>query len=179
MDEAQARKRIQELKRYRRHLASYIAVNLFLFALNMIDDPGDIWFVYVLLGWGIGLAIHTFNVFWSGGDWEQRKLEELTGLKSTQDEVQRLSERMDALVQIMASVNWERIDPQLLDTRRNLEEAQRRLAALERGEGEGGTDGARDDARRREELAREIEKLEAFVTSAKFRYYDMASRQDG
>lgn len=166
MDEAQARARVKELKAWRSHFAAYVAVNLFLFALNMIEDAGDIWFIYPLLGWGIGMAIHTFKTFWTGRDWEERKVEELTGLRQTQDELQRLSERTDALVQILSAVNWDQIDPQLLDTRDRLEIAQRRLSALKQ----------RDDADSREEVRREIEKLEEFVTSSRFRYYELASR---
>ncbi|MEO0974601.1 MAG: 2TM domain-containing protein [Pseudomonadota bacterium] len=166
MNQAEAKKRVLELKNFRGHLAAYVAVNLFLVVLNLITSPGDIWFFYPLLGWGIGLGIHAVNTFWTGSDWEERKLEELTGLKSTQDEVQRLTERMDTLVQIMSSVNWDRIDPQLTDTRESLEQAQQRLAILK---AEGG-------AANQAEVAKEIEKLEAFVTSSKFRYYEMASR---
>lgn len=166
MNEDEARERVEELKGFRGHLAAYIAVNLFLIILNLITSPGDIWFFFPLLGWGVGLAIHAMNTFWTGGDWERRKLDELTGLKATQHEVQRLAERMDTLVQIMSSVNWDRIDPELTDTRERLERAQDRLATLK----------AQGDASGQAEVAKEIEKLEAFVTSSKFRYFDMASR---
>jgi hypothetical protein len=172
VDEEQARERIKELKGYYGHLASYVAVNLFLFALNMITSPGDIWFIYPLLGWGIGLAIHTFDVFGTGGDWERRKLDKLTGRErsqSTATVLAKLSERTDALVTILSGVDWERIDPELAVTRQNLEAAQRQLAALR----------AHDDPKSREALTREIERLEKFVTSSKFNYYELASRQDG
>ncbi len=165
MNEEAARKRIAELRGYYGHLAAYGAVNLFLFGLNIFLTPDFYWFFFPLFGWGIGLAIHTVHVFGTGHDWERRKLEELTGLKTTRDELERLSERTDALVTIMASVDWEKIDPNLRDTRRNLEDAQRRIAEL-RGS---------DDPASQAEVMREIEKLEAFVTSSRFDYYERAA----
>lgn len=163
MNEEQARARIEELRGYYGHLASYVAVMLFLFFLDMWTGPGW-WFVWPLFGWGIGLMIHTVTTFFAGSDWEQRKMEQLTGLKQTQDELGRLSERMDNLVAILSSINWAHIDPELVKTRDSLEAARSRLDRLER---EGGT---ADQA----ELAREIEKLEAFVTSPGFDFVDRA-----
>ena len=167
MNEKQARKRIKELKDYYAHVTSFLAVNLFLFAINIITTGTDVlWFVFPLLGWGIGLAIHTHAVFWTSHDWEARKLEELTGLKSARDDIQRLSERTEALVTIMSSVNWENIDPALTDTRANLEKTRQKIARLQQS----------GDPESQAEIQLEIEKLEAFVTSAKFDYYDRAAK---
>ncbi|MEM9624288.1 MAG: 2TM domain-containing protein [Pseudomonadota bacterium] len=166
MNEEQARERIEELKGFYAHLAAYVAVNVCLVLLNLITSPGYLWFFFPLFGWGIGLAIHAVNVFWTGNEWEARKLEELTGLKNTQDELKRLSERTDALVTIMSSVDWENIDPELVRTRDNLEGARARVAALQ----------THADAQAQEEVKEEIEKLEAFVTSSKFAYYDLAAK---
>ena len=167
MNEEKARERIQELKDYRSHLVSFVAVNIFLFAINVMTSPGSWWFVFPLFGWGIGLAIHTFDTFWGGSDWEDRKLEELTGLKQTRDEMQQLSERTENLVKILSSVDWEKIDPALLETRNNLEEARRKVESLT----------SQSDPKSQAEVTREIEKLEEFVTSSRFDYYDLASKQ--
>ena len=166
MNEEQAKERIEELRGFYAHLAAYGAVNVFLLLINLITSPGSLWFIFPLLGWGIGLAIHAVLVYWTGNDWEARKLEELTGLKNTQDELQRLSERTDALVSILSSVDWENIDPDLLRTKRNLEDAQARVASLK----------TRADAETQQEVREEIEKLEEFVTSSKFAYYDQAAK---
>lgn len=40
------------------HAAVYVAVNLLLFVIWAVTDRGHPWFVYPLLGWGIGLAAH-------------------------------------------------------------------------------------------------------------------------
>ena len=37
------------------HLAVYAGVNLLLFIINMLTNPGTIWFVWPLVGWGIGV----------------------------------------------------------------------------------------------------------------------------
>ena len=168
MNEDQARERIKELKGFYGHLASYVTVNVFLIGLNLLTGPDYLWFFFALFGWGIGLAIHAVQVFWTGGDWEARKLEELTGLRHTQEELQRLSERTDALITILSGVDWENIDPALMQTRDNLERARQKIAALR----------TREDPEGRDQVLREIERLEEFVTSAKFNYYDLASRPD-
>jgi hypothetical protein len=40
------------------HLLVYIVVVGGLAALNMITNPNHLWFSWVLIGWGIGLAAH-------------------------------------------------------------------------------------------------------------------------
>ncbi len=165
MNEEQARERVDVLRGYYSHLASYVAVNLFLAAINLVTSPGSWWFIYPLLGWGIGLAIHTAEVFWTGTDWEERKLQELTGLTQAQDELQRLSERTDNLITILSSVEWDKIDPALMTTKDNLEDARNKIVALR----------AHNDPTSQQEVTREIEKLEAFVTSSKFDFYEMAA----
>jgi len=45
-------------KGFLRHLAAYVIVNIFLIFVNLYADPQDIWFVWPLAGWGVGLAFH-------------------------------------------------------------------------------------------------------------------------
>ena len=165
MNEEQARERIKELRDFYTHITVYVAVNAFLLAVNLLTGTDVWWFLFPLMGWGIAIVIHAFTVIGTGHKWEQRKLEELTGLKATRDEIQQLAERTDSLVTILSSVNWEKIDPELLDTRKNLDSARAKIAELKQ----------RSDPASQAELAREIKKLEAFVTSPKFEYYDMAA----
>ncbi len=40
------------------HSAVYVAVNSALAAVNLLLVPEVIWFIYPLLGWGIGLTLH-------------------------------------------------------------------------------------------------------------------------
>jgi 2TM domain len=45
------------------HLAVYAGVNLLLFIINMLTNPGTIWFVWPLVGWGIGVLGHGILVY--------------------------------------------------------------------------------------------------------------------
>lgn len=76
-----ARKRVEEIKGFRIHVFTYIVVNIGLFAIDYFTSPGNYWFYWPLLGWGIGLVMHWFGVYGSrlfwGKDWEERKIKEL------------------------------------------------------------------------------------------------------
>ena len=45
------------------HLAVWAAVNALLVAVWAINGGGHPWFVYPLLGWGIGIAAHGANAY--------------------------------------------------------------------------------------------------------------------
>ncbi|HEX2164979.1 MAG TPA: 2TM domain-containing protein [Thermoanaerobaculia bacterium] len=76
-----ARRRAHELRSFYQHALIYLVVNAILASVNLLSDPGEIWFVFPLIGWGIGLAIHGFTTFGFGGlfgpEWERRKIEQL------------------------------------------------------------------------------------------------------
>ncbi|UFT99846.1 2TM domain-containing protein [Radiobacillus kanasensis] len=76
-----AKKRVINLKAFYIHLIVYILVNTLLVILNLMnyEDVGRWWFVYPLLGWGIGLVFHGLSVAPFGlfrPDWEERKIKE-------------------------------------------------------------------------------------------------------
>ena len=169
MNQNQARQRIKALKDFYSHLASYMIVHIFLVALNLFLSPEHLWFFYSLGGWGIGLAIHAFDVFGTSKGWEDRKMEELTGWRETKDELEHLRERTEVLVSILTNVSWERIDPELLDTGDNLKAAQENIVHLREQMDD-------NNAIDRQKIVREIEKLEAFVTSPRFQFLDKAQQ---
>ena len=76
-----AKERVEAIKGLYIHLTVYVVVNLILFSINMIVSPDDLWFFWPLMGWGVGLFIHTLTVFgfgrWFSADWEERKIKEL------------------------------------------------------------------------------------------------------
>ncbi|MEM2874904.1 MAG: 2TM domain-containing protein [Candidatus Hadarchaeales archaeon] len=50
---------IEEAKRdFIAHLAAYLIVNIFIAVFNLITSPGVLWFHWLVLGWGVGLAFH-------------------------------------------------------------------------------------------------------------------------
>jgi hypothetical protein len=46
---------------YKMHLALFVIINLFLFLMNIFTG-GGIWFIYPLLGWGMGITAHTLMI---------------------------------------------------------------------------------------------------------------------
>ncbi len=76
-----AKKRVEEIRSFYSHLFVYIVVNVGLFLLNIITSPRSLWFYWVVIGWGIGLAIHALNIFGTerilGKDGEEKKIKEL------------------------------------------------------------------------------------------------------
>ena len=54
--------RLRVIRRRRRalisHLSVFVIVNTFLFLINFLTTPGQWWFLFSLLGWGLGLIFH-------------------------------------------------------------------------------------------------------------------------
>ena len=76
-----AQKRVEDIKGFYGNLMSYIIINTGLAILNLVTSPEHLWFLYPLIGWGIGVVIHFCSVFnfipFLGHDWEERKIREL------------------------------------------------------------------------------------------------------
>ncbi|KAA9021771.1 2TM domain-containing protein [Niallia endozanthoxylica] len=74
-----AKKKVQSLKAFYIHLIVYILVNSMLLVINLLSDSGNWWFIYPLVGWGIGLLIHGLSTFVfgkMGSDWEEKKIKQ-------------------------------------------------------------------------------------------------------
>jgi hypothetical protein len=75
-----ARQRVEILRGFYGHAIVFVFVNLGLAAYNLIVSPDDLWFVYTLAGWGIGLVAHGAYAMGSGrflGEaWQERKIRE-------------------------------------------------------------------------------------------------------
>ncbi|WP_294221517.1 2TM domain-containing protein [Chryseobacterium sp. sg2396] len=72
-----AEKRVKEIKGFYGNLISYCIVIPFLIIINLITTPGNIWFFFPMLGWGIGVTAHGMSVFAIGKKWEERKIREI------------------------------------------------------------------------------------------------------
>ena len=48
--------------KFKRHLIIYIVVNILLIYVNLVYTPEYIWFIYPLLFWGLGLALHYVSI---------------------------------------------------------------------------------------------------------------------
>lgn len=87
-----AEKRVKEVSGFYKHLISYIIVNLFLIFKQYFDlKPGEEFFKFSTFSlaffWGFGLAIHAASVFgknvFLGGNWEERKINEIIEKEKT------------------------------------------------------------------------------------------------
>ncbi len=45
------------------HLFVYLSVNALLIGMTLTTSPGNLWFIWPLLGWGAGLAAHAFLAY--------------------------------------------------------------------------------------------------------------------
>ncbi|MGY8909689.1 MAG: 2TM domain-containing protein [Flavobacteriales bacterium] len=85
-----ARKRVEKITKFYKHLAVYIIVNTFLTAVFIVGDMNDgdtfneaflnIWNYQIWFFWGIGIVFKALNVFGLGmffsNNWEERKIKE-------------------------------------------------------------------------------------------------------
>ncbi|REL28668.1 helix-turn-helix domain-containing protein [Thalassotalea euphylliae] len=83
LEEQRAMEYVQGLKAFYGHLATYIIINIVLFAVNWLITPGYLWVLWVMMGWGIGLISHavaTFELFnFFDAEWEKRQIEKRLG----------------------------------------------------------------------------------------------------
>lgn len=72
-----ARKRVKEIKSFYANLTSYCIIIPFLIFVNLFTQNKYHWFWWPLLGWGIGVASHAFQVFGIGQSWQEKKIQEI------------------------------------------------------------------------------------------------------
>ena len=84
-DQEQARylravERAKELRSFYGTMAAYVAVNVFLFFVDVLTGEGW-WFFWPLLGWGIGMAVWAIYLFGIGNrfgdEWVERKARQI------------------------------------------------------------------------------------------------------
>ena len=73
-----ARKKVEEEKKFYYHLGVYVVMNGFFVILNLMTSPDHLWFYWPMLGWGLGIALQGVKVFTNVGlskEWEDRRIE--------------------------------------------------------------------------------------------------------
>ena len=77
----QARKRVEEIRKFYEHLAVFVLCNPVLIVVNLMTSPGYLWFIWSLLGWGFAVTMHGLKVFkilpFFDKEWEERKINEI------------------------------------------------------------------------------------------------------
>jgi len=58
-----AKKKVDAQIAFYIHLAAYAGVNLLLIIINIATSTRHLWFIWPLMGWGIGVAFHALAVF--------------------------------------------------------------------------------------------------------------------
>ena len=58
------RSKAKEKVDFRIHIINYIVINAILAVINLTLTPGYMWFIWPLLGWGIGIILHALNVYY-------------------------------------------------------------------------------------------------------------------
>ena len=58
-----ARQRIKKKNKFHAHLVTYLVINGFLLAINLLTSPGDLWVVWPVMGWGVGILFHGFEAY--------------------------------------------------------------------------------------------------------------------
>lgn len=77
-----AKKRVKAKKEFYQHLSTFVVMAIFFFLLNAVTAFGNWWFHWPILGWGIGVLFHYFDVFGLPGvgeishSWEEKAMEE-------------------------------------------------------------------------------------------------------
>ena len=75
--EEQARRRVQAGFGLKIHVGTYIVVNAGLIAIWMLTGARYPWFIWPLLGWGVGIVSHVLAYFFGpGSPGEDRAIEQ-------------------------------------------------------------------------------------------------------
>lgn len=73
--------RLKARRDFRNHVAVYVIVNIMLVAIWRVSSGGYFWPIWPMIGWGVGLALHGWSVYY------QKPISE--------DEIRREMERDD------------------------------------------------------------------------------------
>lgn len=78
-DENRILRQVRGERAFYHHLISYLIVIGFLLLVNLITNPGYLWFLWAALGWGIAVLLHGIDLFGTfrlfGQDWERKEVE--------------------------------------------------------------------------------------------------------
>ena len=63
LDRDAAERRVRDKVGFFAHVTTYGCVMALLVTINLLTNPAHLWFVWPLLGWGVGLVSHAVVVF--------------------------------------------------------------------------------------------------------------------
>lgn len=81
--EREAFQYVRHLRKFQTSLATYLVVVAGLWVVNLVTSPEYLWVLWVMGGWGIGVAISGFRLVQPdlihGPEWERRQVEKRLG----------------------------------------------------------------------------------------------------
>lgn len=83
--EERAAKRADDLIALWWHIAAYVVVNVFLWALDYVTGGGIQWAFWVTIAWGVGLAFHAIAYLIDDSGIQQRKYEQFLAEERAKD----------------------------------------------------------------------------------------------
>ena len=60
-------RRLKDRQAFGQNVVAYVVVNAFLVGVWAVTGAGYFWPVWVMAGWGIGVVLHAYNVFFARG----------------------------------------------------------------------------------------------------------------
>ena len=78
-----ARDRVRKRRDFGAHLAAYIVVNAMLVGFWAIGSQGYFWPAWIMLGWGVGLVLNAWDVFFRRPITERDIEREMTKLQGS------------------------------------------------------------------------------------------------
>ena len=77
-DYKRAQKRVGDIRKFYSDLIGYVVINVILFIIDLLTTPGEWWFYWVTLIWGIFVILHAIRVFafrnLDSKKWEEDKI---------------------------------------------------------------------------------------------------------
>ncbi len=79
IEEREAVEYVRDIKGFYSHLAIYLISSAAMIVANLFTGTDNLWFIWPVFGWGLGVASHGLAVFEVlsvfGVDWEKRQIE--------------------------------------------------------------------------------------------------------
>lgn len=77
-----AQRRVRKIRHFYENLITFALINILLIIINLVVNPGHLWFYWVTIFWGAALVIQAINLFtirerFLGDEWEQKKIKEI------------------------------------------------------------------------------------------------------
>jgi hypothetical protein len=91
---AEAKKRVKKKRDFYEHLTTYLVISVFLVVLNYITSPGNWWFQWPVLGWGMAVLFNYLDVFGVPGVGPMNKEWESKALREELDRIEREQQGM-------------------------------------------------------------------------------------